>query len=308
MKVRNNTGPSTVPCGMPYFGDCHDDLNPLTQTRCLRFVRKLLSQESEERENPSADNLLIRPGMPTRSYALLRSRKTACTSSPLSIAICHFCTRKQSCVTVEWLGRNPNSGIEKSAAIRPFATEKSRLASEKILLADSLATESCRSVDRLATKLFSKRTTPMRTERDRARSVADGCLSVQDARELAVRASSIVFASKSTPRVYVPSLRFFFRNNLSFVGRRKYRTRCDCQFARHISLHMSPFQFGFEPSKCPGASTDTSVRSKKKKKQRNINSKKKVRRIGDGEKAPAAKRRKVPKSQYRYIVLPLTRG
>ena len=71
MKVRNNTGPSTVPCGMPDFGDCHDDLNPLTQTHCLRFVRKLLSQESEERENPSADNLPIRPGMPTRSYALL---------------------------------------------------------------------------------------------------------------------------------------------------------------------------------------------------------------------------------------------
>ena len=79
MKVRNNTGPSTVPCGMPDFGDCHDDLNPLTQTHCLRFVRKLLSQESEERENPSADNLPIRPGMPTRSYALLRSRKAACT-------------------------------------------------------------------------------------------------------------------------------------------------------------------------------------------------------------------------------------
>ena len=66
------------------------------------------------------------------------------------------------------------AGLEKSAAIRPFATKKSRLASEKILLADSLATESCCLADRLATKLFfSKRTTPMRTERDRARSVAD---------------------------------------------------------------------------------------------------------------------------------------
>ena len=85
MKVRNNTGPSTVPCGMPDFGDCHDDLNPLTQTHCLRFVRKLLSQESEERENPSADNLPIRPGMPTRSYALLRSRKAACTFSFFSL-------------------------------------------------------------------------------------------------------------------------------------------------------------------------------------------------------------------------------
>ena len=48
------------------------------------------------------------------------------------------------------------SGLEKSAALRPFATKKSRLASEKILLADSLATESCRLADRLATKLFFK--------------------------------------------------------------------------------------------------------------------------------------------------------
>ena len=73
-----------------------------------------------------------------------------------------------------------------------------------------------------------------------------------------------------------PVSRCSFRDNMSFVGRRKYRTCCDCQFARHISLHMSLFQFGFEPSKCPSASTDTSVRSKRKKKQKN--SKKKVRR------------------------------
>ena len=85
----------------------------------------------------------------------------------------------------------------------------------------------------------------------------------------------------------MPSLRFSFRDHLSFVGRRKYRTRCDCtcQFARHISLHMrqSPFQLVFEPSKCPSASTETSVRSKKtsvrsKKKKKQKNSKKKVRR------------------------------
>ena len=46
------------------------------------------------------------------------------------------------------------SGLEKSAAIRPFATKKSRLASERTLLVDSLATESCCLADRLATKLF----------------------------------------------------------------------------------------------------------------------------------------------------------
>ena len=117
----------------------------------------------------------------------------------------------------------------------------------------------------------------MRTERDRASYVADVFVGprCKGLRELAVRAPSIVFASKSTPGVLVPSLRFSFRDNLSFVGRRKYSS-CDCQFARHISLHMSPFQFGFEPSKCPSASTGTSVLSKKKKKQKN--SKKKVRR------------------------------
>ena len=48
------------------------------------------------------------------------------------------------------------SGLEKSAAIRPFATKISRLASETFLLADSLATESFRLADRLATKLFFK--------------------------------------------------------------------------------------------------------------------------------------------------------
>ena len=68
--------------------------------------------------------------------------------------------------------KTKSPGLEKSAAMRPFATKKSRLASEKTLLADSLATESCRLADRLATKIFSKRTTPMRTERDRARCVA----------------------------------------------------------------------------------------------------------------------------------------
>ena len=111
-------------------------------------------------------------------------------------------------------------------------------------------------------------------------------LSVQDAKGVGRSGRSIVFASKPTTAaagVQVPSLRFSFRDHLSFVGRRKYRTRCDCQFARHISLHMSPFQLVFEPSKCPSASTETSVRSMKtsvrsKKKKKQKNSKKKVRR------------------------------
>ena len=62
-------------------------------------------------------------------------------------------------VTLDFMQKSAlqtGTGLEKSAAIRPFATKKSRLASEKILLADSLATESCRLADRLATKLFFK--------------------------------------------------------------------------------------------------------------------------------------------------------
>ena len=121
----------------------------------------------------------------------------------------------------------------------------------------------------------------MRTERDRA-SIWQTSLSVQDARELAVRARRSCLRVNPPPRgsgVQVLSLRFSFRDHLSFVGRRKYRTRCDCQFARHISLHMSPFQLVFEPSKYPSASRETSVRSKKtsvrskKKKQKNLKKK-----------------------------------
>ena len=125
----------------------------------------------------------------------------------------------------------------------------------------------------------------MRTERDRARSLADVFVGPRYLYKGVGRSGpSIAFASKPTPGVWVPSLRLSFRDHLSFVGRRKYRTRCDCQFARHISFHMSPFQLVFEPSKCPSASTETSVRSKKtsvrskKKKKKQKNSKKKVRR------------------------------
>ena len=58
-------------------------------------------------------------------------------------------------------------------------------------------------------------------------------------------------------------------------------------------------QFGFEPSKCPSASTDTSSVKEKEEIEEFAEEGSKE----DGEKAPAAKRRKVPKSQY--IVLHL---
>ena len=75
--------------------------------------------------------------------------------------------------TLLWSGVMPAAaGLEKSAAIRPFATKKSRLASEKILLADSLATESRRLANRLATKLFGGQRRCGSTERGRARCAA----------------------------------------------------------------------------------------------------------------------------------------
>ena len=65
-------------------------------------------------------------------------------------------TARAQQLTQKAQGTDHDAGLEKSAAIRPCATKKSRLASEKILLADSLASESCRLADRLATKLFFK--------------------------------------------------------------------------------------------------------------------------------------------------------
>ena len=65
------------------------------------------------------------------------------------------CTLFSSCFLVS------KPGLEKSAAIRPFATKKSRLASKKILLVDSLATESCGLADRLVTKLLGRLATKL---------------------------------------------------------------------------------------------------------------------------------------------------
>ena len=65
--------------------------------------------------------------------------------------------------------------------------------------------------------------------------------------------------------------------------REKERLNSSAHIAMQFLVNMSPFQLVFEPSKCPSASTETSVRSKKtsvrsKKKKKQKNSKKKVRR------------------------------
>ena len=102
--------------------------------------------------------------------------------------------------------------------------------------------------------------------------------SVQDARDLAVRAPSVALAS-IYPGVWVPSLRFSFGDHLSLVERRKYRTRCDCQFASYTSvLCASLFKFGFERKKCPNAWAETSFRRERPVKEEEKNNSKKVRR------------------------------
>ena len=99
-------------------------------------------------------------------------------------------------------------------------------------------------------------------------------LSVQDARELAVRARRSFLRVNPPPGAFPEIL---LPRPSELCGVKKISYACDCQFARHISLHTSPCQLVFEPSKCPSASTETSVRSKKKKKKQK-NSKKNVQR------------------------------
>ena len=117
----------------------------------------------------------------------------------------------------------------------------------------------------------------MRTERDRARSLADVFVRPR-CKGVGRSGPSIVFASKPTPVSRClpwdsPSETIW----ALWGGEKIVRAVTVRQFARHISLHRSPCQLVFEPSKCPSASTETIVRSKKKKKKQK-NSKKKVRR------------------------------
>ena len=68
-------------------------------------------------------------------------------------------------------------------------------------------------------------------------------------------------------------------------------------------IRMSLFQFGFERRKCPSASTETSVRRERpvKEEEEEKEEFEEESSKADGQKAPAAKRRKVPKSQYNVL-------
>ena len=65
MKIKNRTGPSTVPWGMPDIKHCVFELLPLTRTHCCLFVRKDENQRKVSPENPKSDKLNNRPGIDT---------------------------------------------------------------------------------------------------------------------------------------------------------------------------------------------------------------------------------------------------
>ena len=174
-----------------------------------------------------------------------------------------------------------NTGLEKSAAIRPFATKKSRLASENILLMDSLVTESCRLADRLATKLFSKRTT-LDANRTWSRKVrASFCWSKMQGKAYLGswpfgprRPVDRVFASKSTPGVALPELLLSRPSEFSGAEEISYTF-----WLSNCAATWVFFSLGLSGESAPvhwqRLAFVASVRSKKKK---NKNSEKKVRR------------------------------
>ena len=54
--TRNTTGSSLVPCGTPQVTVRRSEMVPLTRTRCLRLVRKALTQGSSFRRTPACAN------------------------------------------------------------------------------------------------------------------------------------------------------------------------------------------------------------------------------------------------------------
>ena len=92
-KIQNRIGPNTVPCGIPDSTASQDEKQPLTWTRCWRFVNEVENHCRAAAEHPKTDSSKINQRIVTRSYALLRSKQAASTSSPLCKAICHWSVR-----------------------------------------------------------------------------------------------------------------------------------------------------------------------------------------------------------------------
>ena len=83
---------------------------------------------------------------------------------------------------------------------------------------------------------------------------------------------------------------------------KKVSYACDCQFARHISLHTSPCQLVFDSPEQVPQCIDRDQRSVKEEEEETEEFEEECSKE-DGEKATAAKRRKVPKSQSDVLLL-----
>jgi len=73
----NNIGPWMVPSEVPDTTGAHSEKVPLRTTRCLRQVRKCLSQLSRFPLRPRLRSLISRRSWGTLSKALARSKKMA---------------------------------------------------------------------------------------------------------------------------------------------------------------------------------------------------------------------------------------
>ena len=118
--TRNRLRPSTVSCGIPYFRCLHDEHTPFTLTHCVLLRRNESNQRNACDERPHFDDLNLRPAIETRSYALLRYKKTDLTESPLSRASWHLFVRGASCATVESHGRNSDWWLYTSLVVNKY--------------------------------------------------------------------------------------------------------------------------------------------------------------------------------------------
>src|SRR5678816_117366 len=85
--MKNNSGPSTEPCGTPLFTISHDDLLPFSCTHCFLFRNHSLIQPCTTPPIPHCNNFFISLIWGTLSKALLKSKYTISTGSPRSMPV-----------------------------------------------------------------------------------------------------------------------------------------------------------------------------------------------------------------------------
>ena len=97
-----------VPCGVPKVTLDQLDLVPLRITRCLRPVRKCLSQACKQPSIPLFFNFSRSRSWGTLSNALARSRKTTSVGRDKLRDLTHSFNDDNGCVTVDLPFRKPN--------------------------------------------------------------------------------------------------------------------------------------------------------------------------------------------------------